>query len=354
MIIDDKIMMLPPPPPYLSQSTTNHTLPAPLPILSTSGKPTLASLPAHILLQIIYNTFPLSDSPQHDTIPLLQRRVLFWLSTSLRLTSRQLYTASMHVLRSTYLESYQSLIRPPYTTDPFPLAESLTPGASGPPAYSSPSPSSPSASSPRTSPLKTTQRETPILDLYIALKVRQDVFSDDTSLHIEREEAYRDLFDVAQPRARLEDLVRVYGLREGVVYIPGYTKELYYRSLLRRRDTSESKVSVDETTPSSPSTPKPCKSTPSRWFHSLSLSKKSSAPSLPSTPTPPTPTPYTPLLFSHLTISFSPRKVGLIYNRSRTIAEVSRAATPAARKEETLERLAKALVGEVKLWLQGS
>lgn len=56
---------------------------------------------------------------------------------------------------------------------------------------------------------------------YIAVKVRQDVFADDTELHIEPEEAFRDLFDVAQPRARLEDLTRIYGVREGVVAVPG-------------------------------------------------------------------------------------------------------------------------------------
>lgn len=61
------------------------------------------------------------------------------------------------------------------------------------------------------------QRETRVLDLYIALKVREDVWADESELHLEREESFKDLFDLMQPRARLEDLVRAYGRRDGVV-----------------------------------------------------------------------------------------------------------------------------------------
>ena len=96
----------------------------------------------------------------------------------------------MHVLRSTYLPSYTSLIRPPYTSDPFPL--SATPSNAG-----------------TSAPLHRS-RETVVLDLFIALKVHDDVWADETELHLGQPEAFRDLFDLMQPRARLEDLLHTY------------------------------------------------------------------------------------------------------------------------------------------------
>jgi len=67
-------------------------------------------------------------------------------------------------------------------------------------------------------PLLSLQRETAVLDLFIAAKVREDVWLDETELHLEREETFKDLFDLNQPRARLEDLVRHYGTRSGAIY----------------------------------------------------------------------------------------------------------------------------------------
>ena len=110
----------------------------------------------------------------------------------------------MHVLRSTYLPAYNSLIRPPYSSDPFP--------------YALPDTHEPTAS------LLTLQhihRETEVLDHFIALKVRQDVYSDDTEFHLESTESYKDLFDYTQPKRRLEDLICYYGVKEGVIYVTG-------------------------------------------------------------------------------------------------------------------------------------
>ena len=87
----------------------------------------------------------------------------------------------MHVLRSTYLPAYQSLIRPPYTTDPFPT----TTANARSPTYTP----SPAADQPH--PIQSLQRETAVLDRFIALKVREDVFVDDSELHLEREESLR-------------------------------------------------------------------------------------------------------------------------------------------------------------------
>lgn len=95
----------------------------------------------------------------------------------------------MHVLRSTYLPSYSSLIRRPYTSDPFPLTQ--TP------------------SSDACTPLNRS-RETIVLDLFITLKVHDDVWADESELHLGQPEAFRDLFDLMQPRARLEDILFAY------------------------------------------------------------------------------------------------------------------------------------------------
>ena len=182
----------------------------------------------------------------------------------------------MHVLRSTYLPVYESLIRPPYSSDPFPHDSAAASGSS---------------------PLQTIQRETSVLDLFIALKVREDVWADDSELHLEREESFKDLFDLMQPRSRLEDLVRVYGMREGVVSIP-----------------SSSSSPSSSTPPGRRARPRP-------------------------------------IPFAALSVSFSSRKVGLALisgGRKRNIVEASRT------RDERLEFAAKRLVKELETWLVAS
>ena len=75
----------------------------------------------------------------------------------------------MHVLRSTYLPAYLSMVRPPYTSDPFPLS----------------SPSQSSITPQLASPVNSLQRETQVLDLFLAAKVRDDVWADESELHLE-------------------------------------------------------------------------------------------------------------------------------------------------------------------------
>lgn len=87
--------------------------------------------------------------------------------------------ACMHTLRSAYLESYRQLVKAPYSSDPFPVT----------PASSTLSPV-----------LAYGNRETRVLDLYIALKVREDVWMDETELHLERDDCFKDLFDLMQVR----------------------------------------------------------------------------------------------------------------------------------------------------------
>lgn len=384
MIIDDKVNMSSPPPPYVSsQLVSQYSTRG----IGTSGILTLSTLPPHILIEIIYDTFPAEchvarssaktlthptctsgivsgrsnyeyDARIHDdTKAEKQRKVLYWLSTSLRFVSRQLYIACMHVLRSTYLPFYQSFIRPPYSSDPFPLALPASPSGetSNPPAYATTLPSLDSHTT--NSSLTSLQRETVILDQFIVLKATQDVFADDTELHIGREDSFRDLFDVAQPRARLEDLVRMYGIHDGVVSVPGMTRRnRVYDSYFGETDKNAClQASTSSPLPSSPSTSSPQllqvqkqSKTSSRSL--FSFFKRSSS----SQECPAPKQPIQPLPFSLLKVSFSPRKVGLIYNRTRTITEVQRASTLSERKAETLEALARDLIKGLREYLEGS
>jgi hypothetical protein len=198
----------------------------------------------------------------------------------------------MHVLRSTYLPVYESLIRSPYSSDPFPHDSAAETGSS---------------------PISTIQRETQVLDFFIALKVREDVWADDSELHLEREESFKDLFDLNQPRSRIEDLVRMYGMREGIISIP----------------TASGSASASSS-PTSPSTPDP------RSGSRLTSSRAS---------------PRRPIPFSALSVLFSSRKVGLALTsagRKRTIVEVARL------RDEKLEIAARKLVRELKSWLAAS
>ncbi|EJF55907.1 hypothetical protein DICSQDRAFT_113697 [Dichomitus squalens LYAD-421 SS1] len=271
VILDEKALMLPPPPPYVEAGPVS---PPPFP---TQHRPplTLVTLPPHILLRVVYETFSQGRVEK-------QRKVLYWLTLSLRLVNRAMYIACMHVLRSTYLPLYTSLIRSPYTSDPFPHAASGTSSLA-----------STSASATSSSPADTSQREMRVLDLFIALKVREDVWTDDSELHLEREESFKDLFDLLQPRARLEDLVHHYGARDGVIAVP------LSSGLTPIRGSSSSGT-------------------------------------------------VAPIPFAALTASFSPRAVGLVLTtkeRKRKIVEVPRA------RDETLEVSAKKLVRELKGWL---
>ena len=357
MILDDKVIMsLPPPPPYLpgspspytQQSPTLNHPPPPFSELQQAPQITrplkLSSLPPHILLQIVYNAFPTHPSLNTGLVE-RQRKILLWLTQSLRLVNKSFYIACMHVLRSTYLPAYSSLLRPYYSSDPFP-------STMVPQAYSSS--------------LNTVQRETPILDLFIALKVREDVFVDDSELHLEREDMFKDIFDLAQPRARLEDLVRIYGVKEGVITLapPGVVT---YTSTTTTSTTSSGNETVTPAAKANSTLPLPIpsqtphrapKSPGSRFFAAFRRKTPSPPETVVQFPQPaPPPKPRTttkrirPIPFSQLNIQFNTRKVGLQLTSvetgsKRTIVEIQRMS-----REERLEVAAKKIVAELKALL---
>ena len=341
MILDSKVIMPPifnPPPDYFPHSPSQ--------IYSPSHN--LSTLPPHILLQILHCTFPQSSRIPDQGTPELQRKTLYWLSTSLRLVNRALYTASMHILRSTYLRAYQALLKPPYSSDPFPIS-------TGPPGYDTGgSPYHPPQyqSMPEESPLQTIQRETLVLDRFITLKVREDVFSDDSSLHLEGDDKFRDLFNLAQPQARLEDLVRICGLKEGVVSVPGLplapqsaegrTSSVSQSSLSPLRDSNYPVLPQQSSNGFFSTLRKFTSTSPTTSLSPFPLSKPYSR----------TLKPIQPLPFSSLSITFTFQSARLIRKLKedgsrRCVAEVPRNRAGTSRRE-TLEVLAEGLVKALK------
>jgi hypothetical protein len=79
VVLDDKLVQMLPPPAYAYALS-----PPPLPSHTSRRKATLTSLPPHILLAVVYHTFP--DRPVEK-----QRRTLYWLSACLRTVSRSFY-----------------------------------------------------------------------------------------------------------------------------------------------------------------------------------------------------------------------------------------------------------------------
>ncbi|KAF7342002.1 COesterase domain-containing protein [Mycena venus] len=338
MIIDEKVLN---PPPALHEGA----FPSPGP--PGGSWRTLSALPPHLLLQIVYATF--SDAYDIEDAR-EQRKTLYWLAVGLRLVNRVFYT------------------------NPFPFTSHISPPQSKLPTSQSSQSRHPSLSS--------LQRETPILDLFIALKVREDVWADDSDLHLSRAPpAFTDLFSLMQPRARLEDLVREYGVNEGVVYIERRRARTPGASAVDLRDSgfysptsSSSRNTFHESAPTSVvlrsaasyaaliqrlAASSRSSSSGSSFWRTLGGKGKARA-SPPSTPLPSQKVTIHPLPFSALSISFSSRRVGLVLTSGggssmggtirgagskRTIIEVLRM------RDEALEVAARRLVWELKDWL---
>jgi hypothetical protein len=167
------------------------------------------------------------------------------------------FVACMHVLRSTYLPLYSLNIKPPYTSDPFPSSNAEVPTYTATP-YDPSTPVSGSFTPANSSPLLTTQRETAILDKFLLLKLRQDVLTSESTLHLSsthntHSSFYYDypssrgvshsectdadfnmLFSLLQPTARIEDLVRHYGLQNGSITLAPSSSRLVTRTFPRR------------------------------------------------------------------------------------------------------------------------
>jgi hypothetical protein len=125
----------------------------------------------------------------------------------------------MHLLRSTYLPLYIDLVKPPYSSDPFPLNAPSGPAYTPRPRTTAapPEPLTTTASAFSVPSLQSVQRETAVLDRFLVLKICDDVRADESELHLGSEDAFGDIFELMQPRSRVEDLVRAFGVQTGVI-----------------------------------------------------------------------------------------------------------------------------------------
>jgi hypothetical protein len=95
VIVDEKQFMFHsiPPPPYIPSPQSPH-YPPPFPHHQHHHPPTLSALPAHLLLKIVYLTFPQTEGIEGGRIE-RQRKTLYWLETGLRLVNRAFYVGEL-------------------------------------------------------------------------------------------------------------------------------------------------------------------------------------------------------------------------------------------------------------------
>lgn len=58
-----------------------------------------------------------------------------------------------------------------------------------------------------------------MLDRFLVLKICDDVRADETELHLGSEDSFADIFDLMQPRSRVEDLLRLFGVQTEVISV---------------------------------------------------------------------------------------------------------------------------------------
>lgn len=242
-----------------------------------------------------------------------------------------------------------------------------------------------------------------MLDLYILHRLHEDVFADDSSLHTERTDTLRNLFSFMQPRARLSDLVREYGSSAGLIAVSEQeleASEVETSSRTVENGSDTASIMSNRTTRTQTQTnyvptithqrsvssltlvpPGPTVLRVSRFAspsqtkvftnpHLRSLTKQQYGASMSSLHLCPVPSPSSSsavsklqnhvtyprkVFYTALRVSFSPRRVGLIYapqkdqgktRAPRTILELER------KEDEALERTASRLVTKLKTWIE--
>lgn len=109
----------------------------------------------------------------------------------------------MHILRSSYLPLYSQHVLRPFSTDAFPsTVTSITPRLHSNTAHAQPPAAMSDVILHDVTPIISTQRETSILDLFIIIRAREDMKSDETDLYLDNDdERYRDMFNYMQVSA---------------------------------------------------------------------------------------------------------------------------------------------------------
>lgn len=91
VILDEKCMI--PPPPY---AASGAVAPPPFPGSRSHHWQTLATLPSHLLLKIVYMTFPQTPGRNESRLE-RQRKTLYWLSHYLRVVNRSFYIGNRNI-----------------------------------------------------------------------------------------------------------------------------------------------------------------------------------------------------------------------------------------------------------------
>lgn len=120
-------------------------------------------------------------------------------------------TATMHILRCSYLPLYTQHVLRPFSTDAFPsTVTSITPRVQPNTAHSQPPAAMSDVIMHDVTPIISTQRETSILDLFIIIRAREDMKSDETDLYLDNDdERYRDMFNYMQVGAECRTIIDI-------------------------------------------------------------------------------------------------------------------------------------------------
>lgn len=148
-----------------------------------------ASLWLHVFNLLLQDVGGQSRDDQEED----RLRCHVWLSSEARTVCFDSYLASMSLLRSDYLSSYLNKVIAPYSSDPWPSGSS-------------------------SSRLTNLKRETRVLDLFIARSSRDRLNVAESALFEEESSGLKTLFELWQPKARLEDLILQRAGELGLLY----------------------------------------------------------------------------------------------------------------------------------------
>ncbi|PWN24272.1 hypothetical protein BCV69DRAFT_280162 [Microstroma glucosiphilum] len=237
MILDSEL--LDPPPVYTVAPITSSASTSASSALPDSATGSLhlseaqrqnARLPLEVLLRV----FSLINQASQDEQTRAEGRV--WMMAEGRRVCKAWYIACMSLLRSHYVSAYRGKVLPPYSTHTWSQALSPpVPTTQTVPAYSLRAP--PQRQHPILSSIQSdaaATRETKVLDLYIASTTRRELDAQESSLFSSEVSDDADdmaatsddraLFELWQPRSRLEDLLILAGLERGVFLRRGMSR----------------------------------------------------------------------------------------------------------------------------------
>ncbi|ODN82475.1 hypothetical protein L198_07697 [Cryptococcus wingfieldii CBS 7118] len=167
------------------------------PARPTATRPSLTSLPVHLIHRILRLTLDQQATPTRFWSDAEEERVrrLWALFRALRGVSRVFWIVATSILRAHYLAPFLNLIHPGYSSDPFPFESSHL----SDPSLSFDSSAGGSVYAER-------GRETAVFDRFIAVRVGEVLRRVESELS-EGSGAEVDIFQRLQPAARIEDLI---------------------------------------------------------------------------------------------------------------------------------------------------